>query len=157
MSTFTSAPGVFNDELIADTALFVSSGSTRNVRILNLDPLSSYDITLYGSREAGDTRVTTYSVIGDITVGGALTTSGTDIGSGNEDYNNNNVLAFNALSPDGSGIITIEHTGTTGSFGYLNALTITAIPEPTGFVILGVILVGLLYIRRSRRQALPGH
>lgn len=60
------------------------------------------------------------------------------------------VTAYNGLSTDGSGNLTISLTSTGGSAAlqHINALSLVAIPEPTTLGLMGLCAFGALMIRR---------
>ena len=81
---------------------------------------------------------------------GFLTTTGADIGTGGEDYNNSQLLSAPGIFPDELGQIFIEYSVRNGSFGYLTGLSVSDVPEPTtaGIALAGALALAL---RRSRR------
>jgi hypothetical protein len=147
----TGAPSPFNHDNIASDALNLTPAQgVRNVRLTTLDLTKTYNFQIYGAREAAQTRITNYVVVGATSGSGTLTTTGTDIGSGGADYNNNTILTINGIKPDALGQILIEYSVNTGDFGYLNAFTVTEIPEPRAALLGGL---GMLMLLRRRRRA----
>lgn len=145
------APSPFDHDNIASDALNLTPGQgTRNIRLITLDPSKTYNFQIYGAREASETRITDYVVTGTNSASGSLTTSGTGIGSGAANYNNDTILTINGISPTAEGRITIEYAVNTGSFGYLNAFTVTEVPEPAAGMAFGFGLFGLTLLRRRR-------
>lgn len=153
-SPFPGAPNPFNDDSIASDALNLTpTDGVRNVRFFNLDPSTEYSLTIYGAREASQTRITTYSVLNDglgsVLDTGSLTTSGTGIGTG-ANYNNDTLLNLSATT-DADGEIILQYAATTGDFGYLNAVQLTQIPEPSTFLLVGLAgVTGLITYRRLK-------
>ena len=126
---------------------------TDTFKISGLNPSYTYDFNFFGSRIFdGTQRTTTYSATG---VGGpvsttALATTGTNIGAdGILDGNNNTFRSLTGISPNASGEITITIAATSGGFGYLNAMEMTVVPEPSA-ALLGA--VGFLALLRRRRD-----
>lgn len=148
-SLFNGAPVPFGSDTITSDALNLTPAQgVRNVRLFNLNPSLFYNITIFGARDSTQTRITDYNVIGSTTISGSLQTSGTGSGTGST-YNNDDVFnAFN-IAPNGSGIITIEYAVDTGDFGYLNALGITVVPEPSSLILL---LTGACVLHGCRRH-----
>lgn len=143
------APSPFNHDNIASDALNLTPAQgTRNVRLTTLDITKSYTFQIYGAREAAQTRITNYTVIGATSGSGTLTTSGTDIGTSGADYNNNSILTIAGIKPNASGEIFIQYSVNTGDFGYLNAFTVTEVPEPAAPLLGGLGLIALLRRRR---------
>jgi hypothetical protein len=150
--TTPSAPNPFNDDnIISDALNLTNTQGTRNVRVNGLDINGSYDIVIFGTREATGTRITDYSVIGLTTVGGSLTTSGTAIGTGAVNYNNDTVFSALGITPDANGRITIEYS-TASSFGYLSAMSVTSVPEPGAYALIAG-FASLAWIATRRRRA----
>jgi len=154
----------FVDNTIATTGPTSRAGFT----ISGLDPSLSYTFNLFGSRNHTSARYTHYFLNGSNTGYGLLQTSGTDIGSGNAGtisgntdigkYNGNdaNILTISGVNPTAGGNISLSFFGTStstslattpnangNSFGYLNFMEVTAVPEPSGFSLLAAGLIGL--------------
>jgi len=146
------APSPFNHDNIASDALNLTPAQgTRNVRLTTLDISKTYNFQIYGAREGTtELRETNYTVLGATSGSGFLTTTGTDVGSGGADYNNNMILTINGIKPNASGEILIQYSVKTGGFGYLNAFTVTEVPEPRAALLGGL---GLLVLLRRRRNA----
>lgn len=128
------APSPFNHDNIASDALNLTpTQGTRNVRISNLNPANTYNFQIYGAREAGDFRATNYTVRGTNSANGSLATTGNGTGASGASYNNDKILSLNGVYPDSTGEILVEYSVGTGTFGYLNALTISEVvaPQPT--------------------------
>ena len=104
-----------------DYFFIATQGVTETFRISGLNPDRTYDLRFFGTRESAQTRVTTYTAGGNSV---ALTTSGTGIGSGGYNGNNDEIVALNNVAPDGSGQIDVSVTATT-ALGYLGILEIT--------------------------------
>lgn len=112
------------DAMYLDTNPLSSTGT---VWITGLDSGKRYNITVYGGRVSTQTRVTRYAS-GTSSV--TLTNSGTGIGSGGANWNNNRVGTLAALAPV-SGVITVSVARTAGDFGYLSAMSIEAVVSTT--------------------------
>jgi hypothetical protein len=71
-------------------------------------------------------------------------------------YNTSNTVSFLNLVPNGSNQISILLEVESGGFGYLNAMQITAVPEPStaALLALGALGLGVALIRR-RAKSLP--
>ena len=117
--------GLLNSQTAATDGFFVNQQQgKRGVKITGLDTNRTYNLGLFGTRNASETRSTTYTVRGASTNTGVLTNSGTGIGVGGANFNNNKVLSFSNATPDATGAIVVEYQRLQGSFGYLNALSI---------------------------------
>jgi hypothetical protein len=144
------APSPFNDDSIVSDALnLTDTQGTRNVRLFNLDPTKTYNIQIFGTRETATTRVTDYTVTGSNSGSGSLTTSGSGIGTGGGNYNNDTVLEINGISPDANDRILVEYTVNTGGFGYLTAITVSEVPEPSSALLFAFGLGTLVLFRRK--------
>ncbi|WP_269522194.1 PEP-CTERM sorting domain-containing protein [Coraliomargarita parva] len=132
---------------------FVGFSSSASITLSGLDPNATYVFTFFGSRSTTQTRETQYQVIGDSTESVYLITSGTDIASdGVGDYNDQTVVSTAEIAADGSNQIVINvGRGSTGDYGYLNAIQIAIIPEPGTYALLAG-LSGLVFMAFRRRR-----
>ncbi len=108
--------------------------------LTGLDPALEYELALLGTRLGSADRTTRYIVTGDGTWAESLQTTGTDIGTdGQYDGNDDEIALFSGLRSDTFGQLFLDVDLETGAFAYLNAMRLTAIPEPgTWLVLLGV-------------------
>ena len=121
--------GVDPDEVsVADDALY--SQSNTNLTLSGLDPAKSYNFDLFGTRDATGTRVTLYTLTGANSDSGTLTTSGTGIGTGGVNYNNDTILTLAGLIPNGSGEISLNFAVNSGSCAYLSGMQVSEVPGP---------------------------
>lgn len=135
-SSYSGAPSPFADDTVTSDALNLGAAdAARNIRFLNLNINELYDVVIYGARDATQTRITDYTVTGATSSFGSLTTSGTGIGTGGVNYNNDTTFTVSGIAPNASGQIVIEYVVNTGDFGYLNAVQLTQIPEPSTLVL----------------------
>ena len=148
-----SGSGDFAFDAVTDDAIFLNTGNTGLLTLSGLSDSLTYDLSFYASRVTGSPRFTTYTVGGDSV---ELQTSGTDIASnGTDDWNDDTVVTLAGLSPtSGQIVVTITADDTAGAggaatFGYINAMAIQAIPEPSTSCALALALsAGLLRRRR---------
>ncbi len=128
---------------------FTSGTQSLTLTLGGLDPTKTYNLDFFGTREQTATRQTLYTVVDNVgSSNQVLTTSGTAIGDGGYDGNNDTVASFTNLVPNGSNQISFSFTTNNSTFGYLGAMRITAVPEPSA-VIVGA--VGILVLLRRRR------
>lgn len=121
-----------------------------------LDPSLVYDFKIFATRAENQVRKTLYS-IDDIngTHEFLLQTSGSGLGAGGYNGNNNTFATFSGIVPDELGSITLTVKVDTSDFGYIGALQLTAVPEPSTVMLLGAAGVfGLIIFRRRRVGAL---
>ena len=59
-------------------------------------------------------------------------------------HNRDKVATISNLAPQASNILYVQFTGAGGSLGYLNAMQISVVPEPSAFLLL-VSGVGLVF------------
>jgi hypothetical protein len=146
--------GSFAFAAVTDDALFVNNdGSTGVLTLSGLNDSLTYNLSFYGSRVTASDRFSTYSV-GASSV--ELQTSGTAIASnGTDNWNDDTVVSLTGLSPTlGQLVINLTATSATGgggsdTFGYINAMSISAVPEPSNSLIVGICIFSLLFRRRS--------
>ena len=118
----------------------------------NLNPLLTYNFKIFATRALDEVRRTEY-LITDIngTHSTILQTSGAGIGEGGYNGNNNTFAYLTGIVPDASGTITRTLKPHTGSYAYISALQITAVPEPTAFGIAAAAgCLAFVAIRRLR-------
>lgn len=165
-----------NPALLGDLAVtsatgdyFFSQGFTLTLSGLDVSRLYSFEFV--GSRAAGDTRQTGFTVTGATTDSVSVLTTGTDIGAdlgapaagtaaGDPNVydgfdGTGGVPAVASIQPNGSGVITIEVVRQAGSNAYLNAFSISsvaAIPEPTTTLAMSAIGAAFMVQRRRPRM-----
>jgi hypothetical protein len=118
-----------------------------------LNPTYTYDFTFFGSRlwTVGGTRTTTYTAAGLTTsTTSPLATTGVGIGAGGYNANNNTTVSLLGVKPNALGNITFTYTAASGGFGYLNAMKVTFVPEPSTLALLA--LGGIAAVAMRRRS-----
>lgn len=85
-----------------------------------------YVFHFFGSRENSETRIAEYILTGANFSSKTLLTSGTGVGNGGYNANNNSVVSSDTLYVDMNGIITLEVKKSTGTYGHLNIIKIEA-------------------------------
>jgi len=102
---------------------YFGTGATGKFKLRNLRKGLFYTLRFFGSRANDDVqRVTGYTAVaGNGTYSTNLVTTGTDVGAGGYDGNNNTVAELKGLSPDASGEIEVSVTKVSG-YGYLNIM-----------------------------------
>jgi hypothetical protein len=121
-------------------------------QIQQLDPAKTYTLTFFGSHKFSDNDTTVYSVYTDNTYTTLVDSASLNVqqpGSPNL-HNRDQVATIANLSPQDSNILYVQFVGSQGALGYLNDFQITAIPEPSAIVLLGV-GVAAAYLRFRRR------
>lgn len=117
--------------------------------IEGLDPGVTYDFKFFGSRNTTSTRISEYTVLGDNTGVALMQTSGTNIGNdGVYDGNDDELAVVTGIRPDAFGKVFIDVNLIQGTYAYLNAMQIIAVPEPTT----GLLLIGVLGPMMLRRK-----
>jgi hypothetical protein len=154
----TSAPSPFNTASAYQDAIFTTgttAGTGITLRLAQLDASKTYIFTLFGSRNATDSRTTNFSISGGSTVTGSLQTSGTNLGGTGINHNISNTLVLGGISgiaPNGSNQIDVTlfaNLADASDFGYLNAMQVTVIPESATALLGGLGMLALLRRRRS--------
>ncbi len=118
--------GEFNEVTAVTDAVHTDTNRpSATLKISRLNRSNAYTFRVFGSRNATQFRVTSYTVVGGNTLTGSLTNSGTAIGG----YNTN-VLTFSNVVPDRNGEVALTFTQTSGDFGYLNAMSVSTTNFP---------------------------
>ncbi len=149
----TGAPAPFDVATAYEDAIFLASGTT-TFRISSLDTNYTYTLDFFGSRDSTSTRVTAYTVYQQDPVSGTtvtLTTSGTGVGGAGINHNISQTATVANFTPNGSGEIYVDITIDEGSFGYLNAMSLTVVPEPGTYAAVAGLLIGVFALIRRRR------
>ena len=128
------ANGILNGGLLAPSSALLGELAITNatkdyffttvspsLRISGLETNRTYDLTFFGTRETTTTRITTYTV-GAISTN--LQTSGTAIGDGGYNGNNNKTVTLSDLVPNASGQIDVTLSVNAGGFAYLGIMKI---------------------------------
>ncbi len=125
--------------------LYMDSGDVLTVTLSNLNQSLTYDLTLFGSRNATGSRITQY----DLTAG---TISGSTQRTLEAVDNVGNTVTFAAVTPDISNEISFTVQRQSGSaYGYINVLEISFVPEPSSYALLAGIS-GLAWVMLRRRR-----
>ena len=116
-----------------------------------LDPTLEYEFAFFGSRNTTETRITEYKVLGDGEWVAQLQTSGDNIGAdGTYDGNNDEIALVTGVRPDEFGQVFVDMTLIQGQFAYINAMQVTAVPEPASAAVVIGLGAGTLLRRRRR-------
>ena len=104
-------------------------------QIQQLDPSKTYDLTFFGSHKFNDNNMTRYTIYTDDTFSTPVASADLLVGVDNA-HNRDNVVTISGLAPQTGNILYVGFAGAGGGNGYLNALQITAIPEPSALWLL---------------------
>ena len=125
VGTLSPSPSLGRLAVAAATQDFFYASTTANFSISGLSPSGTYTLRLFGSRNATETRTTTFSATGaGSSVTANLTTSGSNIGGTGIHANTSNVAVLSGIQPDGTGKITLRVSLAAGLYSYLNAMEI---------------------------------
>jgi hypothetical protein len=131
-------------------------GATATLQIGGLNPLLTYDLSMFGTRNTTQIRGTQYLVT-DINGNHSVTLQTSGAGSGSDAYPNGNddtIVSLTGLVPDASGNLNLIASETvSGTYAYLGILEITAVPEPGTIALAGVGVVMLFFARRRAHEA----
>jgi hypothetical protein len=117
-------------------------------QIQQLDPAKRYNITFFGSHKFNNDNTTRYTIYTDGTFTTPVASADLLVGVDNA-HNRDRVVTISNLAPQASNILYVGFAGANGGNGYLNALQITAIPEP-GTMLLLTCAAGLVFVIRRR-------
>jgi hypothetical protein len=130
--------------------------SVGRFQLQQVSPGQLYDLTFYGTRQfvAAGNEQTRYSVFSDSSystlLGSTTLNTGTTNGTGNP---GNTATISNLVGPsNANNIFYIQWEGVNDSTqGYINSMSITAVPEPTSIALfgLGALCLGTFALRRK--------
>jgi len=131
-------------------SFYVSGSDVLTVTLSNLPTDGIFRISLFGSRDTTETRITRYDVSGlQASPSQTLKTSGQAINTSSQPNANRSGLAvFESVRPTADGVITISVRRDSGSYGYLNALRLETMnvvnfpPAASGAGVVGALRVG---------------
>jgi hypothetical protein len=95
----------------------------------NLQTNRSYQLELFGSRSTNEVRATRYRIIGATTNEVLQTNSGPDLGGPGIPYNRS--VASAQVVPAADGTVSVDITREQGTYGHLNAMSISMSPSST--------------------------
>lgn len=146
----SAALGVLGGSKAAAFDFYTNSKFVINALTAN----QSYEIRLFGSHKYNANNTTRYTLYTDNTFATPITSQTLVVGVGSA-HNESNLAIFSNVAPQGTSIyIGFEGDGGTGS-GYLNALAIVAVPEPSTWALLGIGVLGVALAghRRFRKES----
>jgi len=128
---------------------------TSTFEIQGLDPAMQYNLSFYGAHQFNANPVTLYEVYTDNTYTTLVDSTTLNIHQPGSPwlYNQDTIATISGLSPQTGNILYVKFSGDPGSGGgdgYLNALEISLVPEPSTFALLGLGGAALALIRRRR-------
>ena len=100
---------------------------TGSLEVGGLTPGNPFVFSLFGTRNTASTRISQYDLMGANSYMGTLQTSGTAIGAGGYNGNNDNVLVSDTVFADAAGKITLDLSVVQGGFAYLSFMKVTEI------------------------------
>lgn len=153
-------PGLLGDFAIetATRDYFFTTQPSASFVLNGLNPLATYDLEFFATRDTGGARNTQYRATdaNGATLSAILQTSGAGAGSAaHPNGNDDTTVSILGLVPDGSNSITIDMLTNSGGFSYIGILSITenAVPEP-GAGLLVALCGGLAAVRCRSRAAI---
>jgi len=119
-------PALLGDFAIAEaTEDYFYNSVSSSFRITGLDPNALYTLRFFGSRDSTQTRKIGFTATGaNGTFTTNLVTSGTDVGSGGYDGNNDTVAQLAGVKPDASNEISVAISIISGSYFHLSLMEI---------------------------------
>jgi hypothetical protein len=115
--------------------------------IQQLDPTKRYNITFFGSHKFNNDNTTRYTIYTDNTFSTPVASADLLVGVDNA-HNRDRTVTISNLAPQASNILYVGFAGANGGNGYLNALQITAIPEPATMLLVACGAAAIFAVRR---------
>jgi hypothetical protein len=144
-----TALGIFGNKAAAFD-YYVNSTFT----IQGLDPTKTYNLTFFGSHKYSTDNATVYTIYTSNDYLTAVSSASLNVQTPGASWlhNSNTVVTISNVSPQFANSIWIGFKGADGNSGYLNAMSIEAIPEPATIGMLGLGAIGMLILRRLRNS-----
>jgi hypothetical protein len=120
--------------------------------IQQLDPTKTYNLTFFGSHKFSTDDATAYSIYTDNTYTTLVDSASLNHqtpGSPNL-HNRDQVATLSGIAPQASNILYVQFVGSNGSLGYLNSMSVTAVPEPGALAIFASVLGLVVGVRRRK-------
>ena len=129
-------------------------GADNRVRfeLQGLDPTLLYTLTFFGSHKFSNDDATVYSVYTDNTYTTLVDSVSLNVqvpGSPHL-HNRDSVGVLDKLAPQTGDTLYIQFVGSNGDLGYLNAVQVVGVPEPSSFLLLLGSGLGLLLLLKRR-------
>ncbi|NDV62804.1 hypothetical protein G0Q06_10110 [Puniceicoccales bacterium CK1056] len=141
-------------DLGADEAVYDYYVSGR-FQIQGLDPTKTYDLAFFGSHKFSTDDATVYTVYTDNTYTTSVASVSLNVQTPGSPWlhNQDTVASLTGLSPQTSNILYVEFAGSGGNSGYLNAMQITEVPEPSTYALYaGFLALGMILFRRRLKD-----
>jgi hypothetical protein len=153
------SPALLGD-LAIETATrdyFFTTQASASFVLNGLNPLATYDLRFFGTRDNAGVRSTQYRATGGngAMLSAVLQTSGAGSGSaGHPNGNDDTTVSVLGLVPNGSNAITVDMLTIAGGFSYIGILEITdhTVPEPGAVILTGLAGVSALSLRSRHRR-----
>jgi hypothetical protein len=124
---------------IIEAAFDFAAGDGGAVRfeIQELDPTKTYNLTFYGSHKFNADPTTVYSIYSDNTYSTLVDSATLNVHEPGSPWlhNRDMVATISNVAPQTDNILYVEFVGGTGDNGYLNALEIEIVPEPSALLL----------------------
>lgn len=129
------------------------TGTNMRFELAGLDPAQQWRLTFFGSAKWTTDATTVYSVFGSNSfTGGALGSVSLNIRDAASPWlHNRNTVATLVVTPNVNGAVFVDVVGSAGGAGYLNAMSVESVPEPSSASLLALAMGGLVALRRVRR------
>ncbi len=117
-------------------SFMVERNNGAQIKLAGLTVGQAYDFTFFGSKSSGYTDSRAFTV----KIGGATETL--------ETLNNvSNTVSIKGVAPDDQGSVVIDIT-TSAQWGYFGVMEVTAVPEPTAAMSMGLVVLACVHRRR---------
>jgi hypothetical protein len=135
-----------------EAAMDFYNGTNMRFEIAGLNPGQQWTLKFFGSAKWTADATTIYSIYDNSAyTGAALGTASLNIRNSSSGWlHNRDTVATLTVTPNANGAVYVNVVGSAGGRGYLNAMSVESVPEPSVASLLTLGSMALLALRRRR-------